>query len=71
MMEDFGSVNKEIVTQVRSFRDDVVAGRVSVDLIRKHKIPDAYLDVCRDQNHPSCQKLTRRPMGVGRIEWLY
>ena len=59
-MEDFGSINKEIVAKVRSFRDDVVAGRVSADLIRKYKIPDAYLDVCRDPNHPSCQKLTRR-----------
>lgn len=60
MMEDFGSINKEIVAKVRSFRDDVVAGRVSADLIRKHKIPDAYLDVCRDPNHPSSKKLINR-----------
>lgn len=60
MMEDFGSINKEIVAKVRSFRDDVVAGRVRADLIRKHKIPDAYLDVCRDPNHPSSKKLINR-----------
>lgn len=60
MMEDFGSINKEIVTKVRSFRDDVVAGRVSADLIRRHKIPEAYLEVCRDPNHPSRKKLISR-----------
>ena len=60
MMEDFGAINKEIVAKVRSFRDDVVAGRVSADLIRMHKIPDAYLDVCRDLNHPSNKKLINR-----------
>ncbi len=59
-MEDFGSVNKEIVEKVRSFRDDVVSGRVSSELIRRHKIPEAYLDVCRDPNHPSSKKLINR-----------
>lgn len=59
-MEDFGSINKEIVAKVRSFRDDVVAGRVSADLVRRHKIPVAYLDVCRDPNHPSYKKLINR-----------
>ena len=59
-MEDFGSVNKEIVAKVRSFRDDVVAGRVSAEVIRRLKISNAYLDVCRDPNHSSCKKLINR-----------
>lgn len=59
-MEDFGQVNKEIAAKVRTFRDDVVAGRVSAELIRRHKIPEAYLVVCKDPNHPSCKKLIGR-----------
>lgn len=59
-MEDFGQVNKEIAAKVRTFCDDVVAGRVSAELIRRHKIPEAYLVVCKDPNHPSCKKLIGR-----------
>lgn len=59
-MKEFAAVNNEIVRKVRSFRDEVIAGRVSADVLHKHKIPEAYLNVCRNLNHPSCQKFQER-----------
>lgn len=46
-MEDLAQINKEIV-EVNEFHDNVVAGRVCVDVLQNHKIPAAYLDVCRE-----------------------
>lgn len=59
-MAQLAQINKEIAAKVREFRDNVVAGRVSADVLQKHKIPATYLDVCRDPSHPSCQKLHSR-----------
>lgn len=59
-MEEFEAVNNEIVRKVRSFSDEVIAGGVSADVLRRHKIPEAYLDVCRNLDHPSCQKLKEK-----------
>ncbi len=59
-MKELDQVNKEIAANVRTFRDEAIAGRVSADVLQKHKIPATYLDVCRDPSHPSCQKLQSR-----------
>ena len=59
-MEGWAQVNKDISARVRIFLDDVVAGNVNEEVLRKHKIPQVYLDVCRNPNHPSCQKFQSR-----------
>lgn len=59
-MEEQPAIIQQIVARVRSFCDDIVAGRVSEDLLKKHKIPREYLDICRDASHPSSKKLKNR-----------
>lgn len=59
-MEEVDNVIKDISARVRAFCDDIIAGRVKKDLLDKHQIPQEYLDVCRDQNHPSSRKMKSR-----------
>ena len=59
-MYEWSQVNKDISARVCKFIDDVIARNVNEEILRKHKIPQAYLDVCRDSNHPSSQKFQRR-----------
>lgn len=56
-MNGWSQVNKDISARIRIFRDDVVAGNVNEDVLRKYKIPQEYLDICRDSKHPSSQKM--------------
>lgn len=59
-MEESHSVLKSISERVHAFCDDIIAGKISDDLLQKHKISSEYLIVCRDTNHPSCRKLCNR-----------
>lgn len=59
-MEAEITVLKKISEKVHSFCDDIIAEKISDDLLQKHGIPSEYLDVCRDANHPSCRKLGNR-----------
>lgn len=59
-MEEQPTMIEQIGARVRSFCDDIIAGRVSEELLKKHKIRSEYLDVCRDINHPSSEKLKNR-----------
>ena len=59
-MELSDSVMKDISVRVRVFCDDVISGKVEKDLLGRHQIPQDYIDVCRDGNHPSCRKMKNR-----------
>lgn len=49
-----------IASKVHDFCNEIIAGRVGDELLEKHKISKEYLNVCRDQKHPSCQKMRKR-----------
>lgn len=51
------SVQKEIVAKVRTFCDEMIAGTIGEEVLRIHKIPKGFLDICRDKNHPSSKKM--------------
>lgn len=59
-MEEDYSNSTSIVSKVRDFCDEIIAGNVNDDLLRRHKIPEEYLAVCRNQAHPSSKKLRKR-----------
>lgn len=59
-MEEVDNVIKDISARVRSFCDDILAGKVSDELLEMHQIPQEYLDICRDPNHPSSRKMKSR-----------
>ena len=57
---DLSPVQKEIVDNVSAFRDEIVEGKVDKEVIKNHGIPDEYLGICRDKNHPSSKKMNAR-----------
>ena len=59
-MDEITDVRKEIVAKVKAFSDAIVEGNVEDTVVKGLRIPQEYLDVCRDQNHPSCQKFRNR-----------
>lgn len=59
-MDDTDILMKHISARVHALCDDIIAGKVTKELLNRHKIPQEYLNVCRDQNHPSCQKMRNR-----------
>lgn len=59
-MDDTNILMKDISARVHALCDDIIAGKVTKELLNRHKIPQEYLNVCRDQNHPSCQKMRNR-----------
>lgn len=56
-MEELSDVRKKIVVKVRAFADAIVEGKIESSVVQGLKIPKEYLVICRDQEHPSCQKL--------------
>lgn len=59
-MEETNTNVKEIVAKVHSFCDDVIDGKVDAGVVDSYQIPHAYIDVCREQGHPSRKKLQQR-----------
>lgn len=60
VMEVLDSMVKDMSARVHIFCDDVISGKVEKDLLERHQIPQDYIDVCRDGNHPSCRKMKNR-----------
>lgn len=59
-MERLETIKKKIAKKVHAFCDDVLRGNISDNVILRYKIPQTYLDVCRDTKHPSSVKLPKR-----------
>ena len=59
-MEDMNILMRGISARVHEFCDDIIEGNVTKELLKKYQIPQEYLDVCRELNHPSCRKMRNR-----------
>lgn len=63
-------MSESIQTKVHDLCDEIIAGRVCDELLKKHKISKEYLVVCGDQIHPSCEKMRKRLFESYGSNWV-
>ena len=59
-MNEISTILEDIKARVQTFCDEIIYGKIDNDILKKHKIQRSYLEICRNHDHPSSEKLKNR-----------